>query len=133
MTWQPGLPIRTEQDRLEWDTWRRDRILTAQRHRRAKLRRLCRCITGSGTNNRSIAHAAVRRRYKLDPEHDRHPMGRSRMGVSIHGLSRRVQSLLREALLRLSGDNASPAIYRLRPLLIGLRAAVKFPRLAGIA
>jgi hypothetical protein len=40
MTWQPGLPIRTEQDRLEWDAWRRERILTGQRARRARLRRI---------------------------------------------------------------------------------------------
>ena len=36
----PGTPVITEQDRLEWDAWRRDRILTSQRGRRAKLRRI---------------------------------------------------------------------------------------------
>src|SRR5262245_17928964 len=40
MIWQPGLPIKTEQDRREWDAWRRNRILAAQRHRRARLRRI---------------------------------------------------------------------------------------------
>ena len=40
MTWQPGRPIISEQDHREWDAWRRERILTAQRARRARLRRI---------------------------------------------------------------------------------------------
>src|SRR5713101_7225328 len=40
MTWQPGTPIISEQDRLEWEAWRRERILTAQRSRRVRLRRI---------------------------------------------------------------------------------------------
>jgi hypothetical protein len=40
MTWLPGTPIVSEQDHLEWDAWRRERILTAQRHRRSRLRRI---------------------------------------------------------------------------------------------
>jgi hypothetical protein len=38
MTWIPGTPIVSEQDHLEWDAWRRECILTAQRHRRSRLR-----------------------------------------------------------------------------------------------
>jgi hypothetical protein len=40
VTWQPGTPIRTEEDWREWQEWRSDRILTAQRARRARLRRI---------------------------------------------------------------------------------------------
>jgi hypothetical protein len=40
VTWQPGTPIRTEEDEAEWRAWRRKRILTAQRDRRARLRRI---------------------------------------------------------------------------------------------
>jgi hypothetical protein len=40
MTWQPGTPIRTEQDRTDWHKWRRERILNAQRDRRASMRRI---------------------------------------------------------------------------------------------
>ena len=40
MTWQPGIPIKSKQDHLAWDAWRRNRILTAQRSRRAKMRRI---------------------------------------------------------------------------------------------
>jgi hypothetical protein len=40
MTWQPGAPISTEQDKTEWLTWRRERILTLQRDRRARMRRI---------------------------------------------------------------------------------------------
>jgi hypothetical protein len=36
----PGTPIVFEQDHCEWDAWRRERILTAQRARRARLRRI---------------------------------------------------------------------------------------------
>jgi hypothetical protein len=38
--WQPGRPIRTEQDEAEWRAWRRERILIAQRDRRAGMRRI---------------------------------------------------------------------------------------------
>jgi hypothetical protein len=38
--WQPGMPVRTEQDKADWHKWRRERILTAQRDRRARMRRI---------------------------------------------------------------------------------------------
>jgi hypothetical protein len=38
--WQPGRPIRTEQDEAEWRAWRRARILDLQRYRRARMRRI---------------------------------------------------------------------------------------------
>jgi hypothetical protein len=37
---QPGMPVITEQDEAEWRAWRRERILTAQRERRAGMRRI---------------------------------------------------------------------------------------------
>ena len=40
MTWQPGMPIRTEQDEAEWRAWRRERILDLQRYRRSRMRRI---------------------------------------------------------------------------------------------
>jgi hypothetical protein len=40
VTWQPGTPIRTEEDWREWQEWRKESILVAQRKRRAKLRRI---------------------------------------------------------------------------------------------
>lgn len=40
MTWTPGTPVRTEQDRAEWKLWRRDRTLMLQRERRARCRRV---------------------------------------------------------------------------------------------
>jgi hypothetical protein len=40
VTWQPGTPIRTEWDWREWQEWRKESILVAQRKRRAKLRRI---------------------------------------------------------------------------------------------
>ena len=40
MIWQPGMPVITEQDEAEWRAWRRERILTAQRERRAGMRRI---------------------------------------------------------------------------------------------
>jgi hypothetical protein len=40
MTWQPGMPVISEQDHLEWDAWRRESILAAQRHLRVGLRRI---------------------------------------------------------------------------------------------
>jgi hypothetical protein len=40
MTWQPGLPVRTEQDRREWETWRRERKREQQRERRARFPRI---------------------------------------------------------------------------------------------
>jgi len=39
-TWQPCAPILSEQDRREWDAWRRERILTPLRARRARLHRI---------------------------------------------------------------------------------------------
>ena len=39
-SWQPGTPVITEQDRAEWQTWRRERILKLQRDRRRALRRI---------------------------------------------------------------------------------------------
>jgi hypothetical protein len=38
--WQPGRPIRTEQDEAEWRAWRRERILDLQRYRRSRMRRI---------------------------------------------------------------------------------------------
>src|SRR5712691_11833979 len=38
--WQPGTPVITEQDRAEWQTWRRARILKLQRERRRGMRRI---------------------------------------------------------------------------------------------
>lgn len=40
MTWQPGKPVRTQQDHSECQTWKRDRKLTAQRHRRTQFQRI---------------------------------------------------------------------------------------------
>ena len=40
MTWQPGHPIRSEQDRREWQAWRRERKLQQQRDRRARYPRI---------------------------------------------------------------------------------------------
>jgi hypothetical protein len=34
------MPVISEQDHLEWDASRREGILTAQRHRRSRLRRI---------------------------------------------------------------------------------------------
>ena len=38
--WQPGMPVITAQDRAEWTAWRRDRVLTLQRDRRKRMRRI---------------------------------------------------------------------------------------------
>src|SRR3954462_1148428 len=38
--WQPGAPVLSEEDRAEWQTWRRNRILELQRDRRKRLRRI---------------------------------------------------------------------------------------------
>src|SRR5215831_19072094 len=38
--WRPGLPVVTEQDHAEWQTWRRNRVLELQRARRRSLRRI---------------------------------------------------------------------------------------------
>jgi hypothetical protein len=38
--WQPGRPVRTEQDEAEWRAWRRARVLGLQRYRRARMRRI---------------------------------------------------------------------------------------------
>ena len=40
MTWQPGQPVRTEQDRSYWQAWRRERKLQQQRDRRARYARI---------------------------------------------------------------------------------------------
>jgi hypothetical protein len=40
MTWQPGHPIRTKQDIAEWQAWKRNSKLAAQRQRRAANRRI---------------------------------------------------------------------------------------------
>lgn len=40
MTWQPGKPVRTEQDAVEWKAWKRERKLAAQRQRRTTNRRI---------------------------------------------------------------------------------------------
>ena len=40
MTWQPGQPIRTQQDIIEWQEWKRDSKLEAQRWRRIRYRRI---------------------------------------------------------------------------------------------
>jgi hypothetical protein len=38
--WQPGAPVITAQDRAEWQTWRRKRVLELQRERRRGMRRI---------------------------------------------------------------------------------------------
>jgi hypothetical protein len=38
--WQPGAPVITAQDRAEWRTWRRERVLKLQRERRRGMRRI---------------------------------------------------------------------------------------------
>lgn len=40
MSWRPGLPVVTEQDRAEWEQWRRDSKREAQRARRARYPRI---------------------------------------------------------------------------------------------
>jgi hypothetical protein len=40
MTWLPGQPVVTAEDRAGWQHWRRFRILKDQRDRRAKMRRI---------------------------------------------------------------------------------------------
>jgi hypothetical protein len=40
MTWQPGQPVRTERDVSEWQAWKRDSKLAAQRQRRTANRRI---------------------------------------------------------------------------------------------
>ena len=40
MTWQPGQPVRTEQDQRQWETWRRERKRQQQRERRARYPRI---------------------------------------------------------------------------------------------
>ncbi len=40
MTWQPGQPIVTQQDRADWMEWRRVRKRDAQRARRARYPRI---------------------------------------------------------------------------------------------
>jgi len=38
--WKPGHPVETENDRHQWQTWRKTKILLDQRRRRARLRRI---------------------------------------------------------------------------------------------
>jgi hypothetical protein len=40
MTWQPGQSVRSEQDRREWEGWRRERKRQQQRNRRARYPRI---------------------------------------------------------------------------------------------
>ena len=40
MTWQPGMPVVTEQDHADWQVWRRERKLEQQRERRSIERRI---------------------------------------------------------------------------------------------
>ena len=40
MAWQPGQPLRTTQDRLDWTEWKRARVAEAQRRRRSLYRRI---------------------------------------------------------------------------------------------
>ncbi len=40
MTWYPGQRVITEQDRLEWERWRKERKLQQQRARRASCKRI---------------------------------------------------------------------------------------------
>lgn len=40
MTWQPGQPVVSEQDRKEWAQWRKDRKREQQRRRRAENPRI---------------------------------------------------------------------------------------------
>lgn len=40
MTWQPGTPVLTAQDHLDWEQWRKDRKREGQRQRRASNRRI---------------------------------------------------------------------------------------------
>ena len=40
MSWQPGQPVATAQDREEWHQWRRDSKREAQRQRRARYPRI---------------------------------------------------------------------------------------------
>ena len=40
MTWQPGKPVRTQQDLSECQAWKRERKLAAQRRRRTANRRI---------------------------------------------------------------------------------------------
>jgi len=40
MTWQPGMPVVTEQDHADWQVWRRERKLEQQRERRRTERRI---------------------------------------------------------------------------------------------
>ena len=40
MTWAPGLPVLTEQDKHDWQEWRRVRKRDAQRRRRARYPRI---------------------------------------------------------------------------------------------
>lgn len=39
MTWQPGQPVITPQEEIEWRAWRKARILEGQRERRKTYRR----------------------------------------------------------------------------------------------
>ena len=40
MTWQPGTPVRTQQDHADWQHWRRERKRQQQQWRRARYPRI---------------------------------------------------------------------------------------------
>lgn len=40
MTWEPGQPIRTQQDEADWQDWKRQTKAEGQRYRRSKYRRI---------------------------------------------------------------------------------------------
>lgn len=40
MAWQPGQPIRTEQDEADWQEWKRRTKAEGQRYRRSQYRRI---------------------------------------------------------------------------------------------
>ncbi len=40
MTWQPGQPIRSAQDEVDWQEWKRRTKAEGQRYRRSKYRRI---------------------------------------------------------------------------------------------
>ena len=40
MTWQPGQPIRSAQDEVDWQEWKRCTKAEGQRYRRSKYRRI---------------------------------------------------------------------------------------------
>jgi len=40
MTWQPGQPIKSEQDEADWQEWKRRTKAEGQRYRRSQYRRI---------------------------------------------------------------------------------------------